>query len=394
MRDKILSSEYATYREKIQKYFREKVLESPSLLLDPMAGTAPLIPHVETNGYTAYFNDILPIHFFINKAKTYEVFEQYRHQGYDWFRQELLQCMSPLENRMLCMSEKWINDDILNYLIQAWHLTKEYDENSEILLKATILLCVRPFSSITKSNNSTWLKFGGVSSNRSLREIVQSGLATFDRYYHKNYGRCIIKRRGQSVITRVNAEKFELPDGAKADIILTSPPYCNRLDPIVLYGPENYFLSFLGYGVQEKDLISTTKVKGYNKLQEDLEYLMSNSKHAHCILTKIGKSEVKDDTSYYLKYYTRYFAMLSAVMNKILSNLASTGKMYIVTQDNIHRGILIEIDKVLAELLARNGWRSRVIKKWEVPHQGLRNVSRKHAFVKPKHWEKLIRVTQ
>lgn len=389
---KILSSEYGAFRSEIQEFLKRKLRKKPQVILDPMAGTAPLIPFFEKNGHTAYLNDILPIFFFINKAKTYQVFQHYQQHDYDWYFQELLDCMAPLEGKRLCISDKWIDDSILSGLIQAWHVAEQYDENSATLLKATILLCVRPLSSTTKSKNPTWLKYGGISSGKDLQEIIRDSLTRFDEYYRYHYGACHIEKKGECIITDQNATELHLPQ--KVDFILTSPPYCNRLDPIVHYGPENYFLSALGYIISEEDLISITKVRHYDRLEEDFEYLTTNSKYACRLLTKIKESPLRDDPGYYLKYYTRYFAALFAVMSKVLSNLSPIGKMYIVTQDNIHRGILIEIDRVLKELLGASGWKSRVIKRWERHHLGLRNVSRNHAFVKPKHWEKLMVLTR
>jgi len=384
---KILSSEYSAFRGEIQEFFKGK-LKKPSVILDPMAGTAPLIPFIETHGHTAYFNDILPIHFFINKAKTHQAFQHYRQHGYDWYFQQLLHCMTPLEGKVLCISDKWIDDSILRDLIEAWRAAEQYDENSATILKATILLCVRPLSSITKSSNPTWLKYGGISSGKDLKEIIGDSLTRFDKYYRHHYESAHIKKKGECIITNQNATELHLPQ--KVDFILTSPPYCNRLDPIVQYGPENYFLSALGYTSPKEGLVGTTKVRDYTRLKLDFEYLMTKSKFACRLLTKIKKSRKADDPCYYLKYYTRYFAALFQVIAKVLSNLSTTGKMYIVTQDNTHRGELIEIDKVLRELLKANGWQSRVIRKWERPHQGLRNVSRNHAFVRPKQLEKLM----
>jgi hypothetical protein len=382
---RILSSEYGAFRPEIQEFFKHK-LKEPSVILDPMAGMAPLIPFFETHGHTAYLNDILPIHFFINEAKTYQVFRHYQRQGYDWFFQQLLHCTGPLRSKALCISDRWIDDDILRGLIHAWHVAEQYDENSATLLKATILLCVRPLSSITKSNNPTWLKHGGVSTGKNLKEIIRDSLIRFDKYYRHHYESTHIDKKGKCIISNGNATKLHLRK--KVDFILTSPPYCNRLDPIVQYGPENYFLCALGY-TPEEGLVSTTKVRDYDRLALDFNYITNKSKYACRLLTKIKESPVADDRSYYLKYYTRYFATLFQVINKVLNNLSATGKMYIVTQDNTHRGELIDIDKVLRELLGEGGWQSRVIKKWERHHQGLRNVSRNHAFVKPKQLEKL-----
>lgn len=385
---KVLSSEYATFRSEIQKYFKDRLLKKPSVILDPMAGTAPLIPFIETNGHTAYLNDILPLHFFINKAKTYQVFQHYQQCGYDWFFQQLLCCMTPLEGKVLCMSDKWIDDSILSGLIQAWHATEHYDENSVTLLKALILLCVHPFSSTTRSKNPTWVKYGGVSSSKDLNEIIGESLTRFEEYYRHHYASSNLKKEGKCIITNQNAAELDLLH--KVDFILTSPPYCNRIDPIVQYGPENYFLSALGYTIPEEGLVSTPKVRDYDRLTLDFECLTTKSEYACHLLTHIKNSKIEDDPTYYLKYYTRYFAMLFQVIDKVLSNLSPIGRMYIITQDNIHRGQLIEIDRVLRELLGAKGWRSRLIKKWERHHMGLRNVSRQHAFVKPKHWEKLM----
>lgn len=384
---KILSSEYGAFRYQIQEFFKRKLSKEPKVIYDPMAGTAPLIPFIETNGHTAYLNDIIPLHFFINKAKTYQVFQQYQQYGYDWHFQQLLSCMTPLEGKVLCISDKWIDDSILRGLIQAWHATEQHDENSATILKAAILLCVRPLSSTTKSKNPTWLKYGGMSSGKNLQEIIKDSLARFDEYYRHHYESSNFKKRGECIITKQNATELHLPQ--KVDFILTSPPYCNRIDPVVLYGPEDYFLSALGHTIPEECLVSITKVKDYDKLERDLEYLRTKSKYACKLLTKIEKSKKRDDPGYYLKYYTSYFAKLFQVVDKVLSCLSATGEMYIVTQDNSHRGQRIQIDRVLRELLRAKGWRSEVIRRWPRHHQGLRHVYRS-AFISPMQLEKLM----
>ena len=385
---KTLIPEYAVFRPDIHEYFQMKILKEPLVILDPMAGTAPLIPFIETHGHRAYLNDILPVHFYINRAKRYQIFQCYKQYGYDWYVQQLLHCMAPLQGKHLCISDKWIDDSVLDSLIQAWHAVERYDESAAILLKATILLCVRPFSSITRTENPTWFKAGGMSSNKDLQEIVGESLTRFDKYYSHCYESSHIDRRGESIIMCQNASELRLPQ--KVDLILTSPPYCNRLDPIVQYGPESYFLSAVGHTSPEKGLIGTTKVRDYETFATDFEYLTSKSEYASHLLNKIRKSPKADDPAYYLKYYTRYFAMIHQTLDRVLDNLSSSGKMYIVLQDNTHRGELIEIDRVLRELLGANGWRCRVVKKWERHHLGLRHISREHAFVRPKQSEKLV----
>ena len=390
---KILTSEYAAFRTDVQYYFKDKILKEPQIILDPMAGSVPLIPFFETYGYKAYLNDILPVHCYVNRAKRYPVFQCYKKYGYEWFFQQLLHCMAPLQGKHLCISDKWIEDSVLNDLTKAWGTTESYnDADIVILLKAVIILCVRPFASITKTTNPTWFKPGGMSSNKDLVEIVRESLTRFDKYYCYHYKSAHVSQMGECIIASQNAGQLSLPE--KVDLILTSPPYCNRLDPIIQYGPENYFLSTVGHAIPEKDLIGTTKVQNYETFERDFEYLTSGSESARRLLNKIRRSPKIDDQKYYLKYYTRYFAILARTVNKVLKNLASAGKMYVVLQDNTHRGNPIEIDKVLKELLKVNGWQSRVIKSWPRHHQGLRNISRDHAFVKQKQYEKIVMIWQ
>jgi len=386
---KILNTEYGSYNEDVIKFFKNRLNEGKkSVILDPMAGTAPLIPFIEKKGYTAYFNDILPLHFFINKAKTYEIYQKYIENGSDWYIQELLYCMSYLKNKKSIISDKWIDDDILHGLIQAWKKANDYEEHSATLLKAVILLGVRSFSSITESKNPTWLKRGGMTSNKNIKEIITDNLTKFYKFYEHHYGSNSISNKGKCIFLKIDANKIILPQ--KVDLIFTSPWYCNRIDPLIMYAPENYFLSALGYTFPEYDLLSTPRVRYYKELERDFKYLTSKSDFLDEFLNNIKDSSNPDDPGYYLKYYTRYFAQLWEIMDKITSHLSAEGKMYIVLQDNIHRGELIEIDKVLRELFINRGLKSRVVKKWERHHLGLRNISRSHAFVKPRHYEKIM----
>jgi hypothetical protein len=63
---KLLDSEYATFRKEVLDYFCKNVLNEPCVLYDPMAGSASLLPMLENDGYISFFNDLLPLHYFIN----------------------------------------------------------------------------------------------------------------------------------------------------------------------------------------------------------------------------------------------------------------------------------------------------------------------------------------
>ncbi len=385
---KLLGSEYASFRDDIKKRFKELLKKQRVVMLDPMAGTAPLIPLIESQGHRAYLNDILPLHFFVNQAKTYRMSRHYLDRGHRWFCEKLLDCMSNLQGKRLCISEKWIEDSVLNGLVEAWRLAQKCDELDRILLRAVILLCVRPLSSVTKTNNPTWPKFGGISSNRKLSDIIEDSLKRLEDYYERNYASCCMEVKGECIFLSYSMSELRIPE--TVDLIITSPPYCNRFDLTTNYGPENYFMSVVGHAVQESNVIGTTKVKDYETFERDCSFLTSESRSARKLFGEMKNSKERDEKTYYLKYYTRYFATLFNSVDRVLGYLSSSGRMFFVTQDNTHRGMLIEIDKILRELLAGAGWKSRVVKKWERQHMGLQNISRGSAFVRPRQVEKLV----
>jgi hypothetical protein len=109
-RIKILRKEYASFRPEVVDFFVKKVLPRSRVVLDPMAGTSPLIPYIEYSGISAHFNDILPIHLFVNRAKTYTTYYKIRkleENNPGSLEKELCYCMLRLKNhRLLSTVEK------------------------------------------------------------------------------------------------------------------------------------------------------------------------------------------------------------------------------------------------------------------------------------------------
>lgn len=391
-RNKVLYSEYAAFRKKgVLEFFEKKLQSKRSLTIyDPMAGTAPLIPLVECGGHRAYFNDIFPLHYFINRAKTFNSFQCFRQTGKSWFLDRMKSHMKLINNKRLVISEKWIEKSVLKGLVDAWNSFEIYDEDKKVLLKAILLLCVKPLSSITETKNPTWIKSGGISTDRKLDDVIERSVARLENYYKYNYSKVIETKRGNCIFLNRNANDVRLPE--KVDLIITSPPYCNRFAIKASYGPEGYFLSAAGFEIQDRDIIGTIVVKDYDSFNNDIDFLMDNSREASIVFSKMKESRKRDEHVYYIKYFCRYFINLYTIMLSVLENLKSNGKMYLVTQDNTHRGQSIEIEKILLELLGNKNWKSNIVNKWERHHMGLQNISRDSALVKPMQYEKLIEV--
>ena len=381
---KLLDFEYATYRNQIKEYFIDKVLVSPVTILDPMAGTAPLIPFFETHGHKAYLYDLLPIHYHINRMKLHRSKDSFYEYGSDRTRRFLLTHLKPLNRKRTLVSVDWIDETILDIFVEAWNQVEDEDESLRAILRGLIILSIRPYSSFFKSNNPTWIKIGGITTDRTVSDVVSEKIGLIRRFY-ENYPS--LEEEGECHLGIGDAASLKMDE--KADLIMTSPPYCNRLDYTNSYSPELQFLSRVGYPTPRERLIGTNVVKDYGTLEEDLQRIGEASQYVSDFLGRVRNMKFRD-TSYYLRYFTRYFAGLFLAFENLLSYLSDSGRMYIVIQDNLHRGELIELDVALSEMLEKKGYDCRVVERFERHHLGRRNISKYHRVVYIRQYEKIL----
>ncbi len=78
----------------------------------------------------------------------------------------------------------------------------------------------------------------------------------------------------------------------------------------------------------------------------------------------------------------------------MLRNLRNEGTLAVVVQNNMHRGLLIELGKILEEFLTGEGCKVCFSQEWERNHQGLQHVSRKHRLVSPMQLERILVATR
>ncbi len=391
-RYKILPTEYASFSLKILNFFISNVLTGKKIIFDPMCGAAPLIPYVEKNGLIAYFNDILPVHYHINKAKVFRVYASLKRlekSNENFLYKELIYCMKSLKRKKMFISDDWIHDDILRSLIEAWKKDDGYETPIRYLIKALILLCVRPYSCISSSGNPSWVKKGGASSGKDLTHLLKERIKLFLLFYRGHYYNHEIKKKGQCHFSRKDATP--LYTSKRFDLILTSPSYCNRLDYERLYAPELYFLESLDYRIGPSNVLGTTKVIDYDSFKSDLNNIIKCAPKTGEFLQEVGMKKERD-AEYYQRYYTRYYANLFKILKNSLRFLKDSGEMYIVVQDNIHRGEINDMGKFLSEFYNNLGWSVEMPFRELRHHQGRRNISAEHPIVIKKHYETILRV--
>ena len=363
----------------------------PLVLYDPMAGTAPLLSLAERCGYTVYFNDLNSLHRYVNAAKTLPSYLTFKKIGPAKLLSLVCGMTSGLDRCPRSATEEWIEGPVLEKLTLAWKKSEEQNDSIAALIKAILLLAIRNFSSFVKTKNPTWLKPGGLRPKVSAEQAFRSAINQLDVFYQHVYAKHSTIKGGRIVLTDYDASQSA--PGCRVDVVITSPPFCNRVDWDRIYAPEHFFLNAAGVWHTKTEFLGTTAVRGYPDFDLEFKFVTERSDYLGRFLKEVKKRQIRSErrSDYYVKYFTRYFAGLFRAFDMTASVLSEDNAgIYFVVQDNTHRGLLIQINQALAESLSGQGFRVRPLEpSWDRHHLGLRNISKRYRHVNPKQRESI-----
>ena len=397
----VLATEYASYRDGVidvlssELAHAERYGRHPLVLYDPMAGTAPLLFLAECHGYTAYFNDLNSLHLYVNAGKSLKSYRTFKEIGEKKLLSIVAAMASGLDRCPRVPTEQWIETSVLKKLTLAWNRSEEQSESIAVLTKAVLLLAIRHFSSFIRTKNPTWFKPGGLRPRITAKQGFRSAIERLGKFYQHTYAKQSEIKGGRILLTDYDASRSA--PRCKVDVIITSPPFCNRVDWDRLYAPEHFFLDAVGVWHTRTEFLGTTAVHGYTDFDAELKFVRERSDYLRGFLEKVRKRQTRNEerSDYYVKYFTRYFAGLIRVFDTAAGVLRKKNAgIYFVVQDNVHRGLPINISQALSESLSKQGFRVGLVKSWERHHMGLQNISRRHKLVSPKQEEYIWHAVQ
>lgn len=148
-----------------------------------------------------------------------------------------------------------------------------------------------------------------------------------------------------------NAESMDLETGS-VDAIITSPPYCTRIDYAVATSIE---LAVLGcseeqYGLLRRALTGTSTVP-----KKVIDPLAAWGATCNSFLEKVARHESKASKGYYLKNHIQYFDSLSKSIKEIGRVLRPTGRAVLVVQDSYYKDLLNDLPEIVNEMAFQSG---------------------------------------
>lgn len=251
-----------------------------------------------------------------------------------------------------------------------YFIIKEYEFNSLLtnrLLSFYYLTLFETVKKITikfKSSNPTWIKIA-----KSPEEKIKISQKEFEKNFLEELREKakILNNRPQIISENIElkpADSRDLPiKDNSIDLVITSPPYCTRIDYTISTRIE---LAILGmtqdYQFEElrKKMIGTTKILSKPE-KNSVDYSLTAQK----FINAVYHHESKASRTYYHRQFVQYFMGITQSISELNRVSNRDAKIYIVVQDSYYKDIHLDITTIFQEIFEMFDWKLLVKKDFD-----------------------------
>lgn len=205
----------------------------------------------------------------------------------------------------------------------------------------------RQLTSAFRTTNPTWIR--GAKHADELVDVPWSVIeAQFSEACSALSGRLTIpstKAPAHCHLYEGSAEQVELE--AQADVTLTSPPYCTRIDYVVATKPELAVMAHDASDIKRlrRQMLGTPITKGV-----DPSISEAWGEKASTFLSDVHSHSSKASKTYYYRYYIAYLRGLFSSMAAIDRATKPDGAIGLVVQDSFFKDVHFDLPGILTEM--------------------------------------------
>jgi len=148
-----------------------------------------------------------------------------------------------------------------------------------------------------------------------------------------------------------SSDKIPLPEES-VDFVLSSPPYCTRIDYAVSTRAE---LAVLGFRLESEFADLRRKLIGTSTVPQVAPTASKNwGKSCNAFLERLEAHKSKASASYYLKNHLQYFDSIYQSLGEIARTLKKDGTCVLVVQDSYYKDVHNDLPRMIVEMSANH----------------------------------------
>lgn len=349
-------------------------------VFDPMAGQAFGLSTLSWFGHKVRINDINPAPLLLAWLRSGPVLSNIATLAKDykaWLSsvKDKLDSQHRVGGGRIEFITGWLSPEIAAQLelygdlatnsSQSISLSNLSSLDSTLLFRlAVAVLAARRVTCYMQSDNRTWLKPGGLNNKPSLSQAIAEELdvllsSQLAQYCNSQLG--LFRTEASSLeITCSDVANHHLSHFRHECIGVTSPPYANRLDYSVMWGPELWVISTILSSVSreaiKRDQIGTVQVRKDDDLEENVQHL---PKSTQLELSQIRESNAYASKSYYYPFFRQFALDLHGGMQHSIEATPRALKWLVFIRDTTRKDVLFSSHAICESVMEAKGFMRR-----------------------------------
>jgi DNA modification methylase len=284
----------------------------------------------------------------------------------EWVHPEPARALTALRDAILEQTDIEAAPAFLNEVLTDLVGSRKQRSPVRAFCLSALFQVLREVGKFKPGSNPTWLLTDETASSTRSSAVLEMFEGSIKQmlYDLETYRR---KSRdyGRSWVVEGDSRALALEDDT-IDLIITSPPYCTRIDYVISTKPE---LLLMGYGEEEVDGLRRENIGAPVIVDKGIDRRRTWGELCNNFLAGVENHSSKASQSYYLPIYLQYFRDAERSLREIKRVLKAGGRGVIVVQSSYYKELELPLGDIYVEMAQALGLDAEV---------GRREVIRQH----------------
>jgi hypothetical protein len=363
------SRAYGGYTAAQEKFYRAHIGSlHGKVILDPMAGQAFLLAQLALAGARVWAGDINPAVCLLAALRSPALIRNH-DQLYRAVlaKLKLLKATYPSAQRPIYV-DSWLstytNQELQKYRQVMGLLLSPFEDSDfwrlspeQIFAAALPVLAARDIACFRTSDNLTWIKRGGLQREGTIVRALNRALHSWVEFAAAQRTSAI-GSDGELVAQRIDCARADFGFAPRPDVIITSPPYANRLDYTRMWAPESEVAAAMwcaDTSVIKARQIGSTVVRGTNAMQTKMKMLPASTTAPLAAIREDKHFHASED--YYYPFFRNYAVTLTNAIQNMATRLKRRGVLIIFVRDTVRKDVLFPTGRLVEDVLSEHNHR-------------------------------------